>query len=218
MSFTDAFASKEPVDHRIAGETLLEGMFLVWRLGNIDLGEIHADDGQFSRTWKARLADRLEENETELIECLRREGLELHLLPQALRRWCAPPAAVIPAPQQMGHFRILIRVLRLDNQDSTWFQHAWNEIRHSRGQAIQAGVHESEIIEEEALRILRKHVPELQGKAANGVGFPFRPPEEDGFSGAFMFYRIYFVEEGFLAPDSELKSVQELRVLETWRV
>jgi hypothetical protein len=155
---------------------------------------------------------------------LREAGLDLVHLEAAIRHWCRPPTAVIHAPQQMRHFEILVRVLGLGggnnhyfNGAAAWWRSAWNEIRRSRGEAIQAGVHEQEIVDEQLLVILRSLLPQIREKASSNVGFHLQIPDGRDVQGAFLFFKVSGIEEGFLVPETELKKVCDLNTIEQWR-
>jgi hypothetical protein len=50
---------EEPIGYRLPGETLGEGMFLIWPiLGASDLGAIRAAEGRYSRKWKEQFEGR----------------------------------------------------------------------------------------------------------------------------------------------------------------
>lgn len=104
-----------PIDTRYAGDTLAEGMFLIRpMLGDIDLGGIQAAEGYYSRTWKQRLREELQNSPENLCLMLRNKGLDLLHLRSCLSNWSKPATGVIHAPQLMEHFRILIDVLAPD--------------------------------------------------------------------------------------------------------
>ena len=51
----------EPIGYRLPGETLAEGMFLIWPLlGAADLGALRAGEGRYSRIWKERLREEVQ--------------------------------------------------------------------------------------------------------------------------------------------------------------
>ena len=120
---------------------------------------------------------------------------------------------------------MLIQVLGIDfaqtvsasHRHASW-QEAWDEIRRSRGEAIQAGVQENEIIEEELCSILTGILSDIRRTAADSHDFAVSIPASQGVQGSALFNRVCGVEEGFRAPDGELKVVRDLNSIEQWRV
>jgi hypothetical protein len=114
LSF-DSAAAAAAVEYRLPGETLMEGMFLaIPILDDASLQGVQAEEGHFSRTWKAKLALEFTADPHSLIRRLRSNGLDLLVLPSRIEHWCKPATTVIHAPQQMRHFEILIGVLGID--------------------------------------------------------------------------------------------------------
>ena len=57
-TFDPAPYADEAIGYRLPGETLAEGMFLIWPLlGAADLGALRAGEGRYSRIWKERLRE-----------------------------------------------------------------------------------------------------------------------------------------------------------------
>ncbi len=217
----------QPLGYRSPGETLAEGMFLIWPLlGAADLGELRAGEGHYSRIWKARLRDRIRQAPYELLEWLRAEGIELRNLGSCVKQWCRPPSTVIHAPQQRRHFEILIRVLGIDHDSAPgtrtlrrpWWEYAWAEIGRTRGEAIQMGIQEHEIVDEQLFVILNDLLPEIRGRAAAESIFELEIPEGKELTGTVRFYKVRSIEDGFLVPDTMLKVICDLDTIEQWRV
>ena len=223
LSFDPNPSAREPIGFRIPNETLVEGMFLIRPVvDDVDFGGIKAKHGQYSLIWKTRLNEEWQKDGTGFIKRLRESGLALVHLGSAIEHWCEPPTTVIHAPQQKKHFEILVKVLGLKNDNSvltqfSWWRLAWAEIGRSRGEAVQAGVQEQEIIEEQLLGILRVLLPEIRDKATTNEGFTLSIPARTDVHGLFLFFKVSAIEHGFHAPDSELKVVRELKVIEQWR-
>ena len=226
LSFDPAPGARNPVWPRLPGETLLEGMFVIRPLlGDVDLGAQQSGHGDYSRMWKDRLIEERERDPVGLVARLREAGLNLVCLPADIRNWCVAPSTVIHAPHRKKHFEILIRVLGLGGDANgrrgshalPWWQSAWNEIRHSRGEAIQAGLHGQEIVEKELMAILNGLLPEIRGQAAAKTEFSLLIPAGQTLRGAALFNRLSLVEEGFFAPETELRFVRELNTIEQWR-
>jgi len=226
-SYDPATQSGDAIGFRVPGETLLDGMYVIIPLlGDVDLGGVHAGDGKFSQIWKARLREELHANPDGICRVLRNKGIPLLHLRSAVENWAKPPTTVIHAPQLPSHFEILISVLGIDFDSTTcspqkrspWWQYAWNEIRHARGEAIQTGLHEQELVDEQLLVLLRG-MDRLIGEAgASGKPFLLEIPSGRALEGALRFYPVVSIEEGFRAPEGNLKIIDELRAFEQWRV
>jgi hypothetical protein len=201
-------------------------MYLVRPIVNeIDLGSVHAEYDSYSRTWKERLANAVATNEEELILRLITDGLDLENVRSAIRNWCRPPSTVIHAPKQRQHFLILLRALGLAGDDENkrqektlpFWRHAWNEIRHSRGQAIQAGFHEHEIVDEQLQAILARLMPEIREMSRSEQRFAISIPNGGDIQGRFEFAVVVEIESGFRVPESVLRTVLPLDAIEQWR-
>ncbi len=150
----------------------------------------------------------------------------LGYLRNALAHWCEEPTTVIHAPQLARHFEILIRVLGIEfsgndtlkRAKGLWWQYAWNEIRRSRGEAIAAGFHEQELIDEQLLAILKTLLPDIRRSAAKAEGFALPLPLGQALQGAALFNKVLSIEEGFLAPQTEIRVIRDLNIFEQWRV
>lgn len=226
ISFDPDPTARPPIAHRVPGETLVEGMFLINPcVGHVDLGELRAEHGHYSNIWRTRLEQERQRDAAGLIRRLREAGLDLVGLRSAINHWCEAPTTVIHAPQQMRHFEILVRVLGAGGDGSgrpteariPWWRPAWAEIRRSRGEAIQAGVEKVEIVEEHLLGVLQALLPQIRARSSAKVGFSIPIPAESGVAGQFLFDTVCAVEYGFRVPVSELGIIRELSVIDQWR-
>ena len=228
ISFDANPAETDPFAKRLVDEDLAEGMYLV-RHATFDPsgGEVHAEHGHYSKIWKAELQRQLYLAPNILCGRLKSAGIDLEGLPSALRHWARAPTTVIHAPQKRSHFEILIRELRFEQahaeQDGTsrrraWWHRAWAEIATSRGVAIQAGVQGHEALEEELLKALRTMLPQIRdGLLKEGGSFALNLPGEAGLKGIAFFDNVVSIERGFVAPDGELRVVQDIGAFEQWR-
>jgi len=227
ISFDCDPASQSPVMLRMPGDSLIEGMYVIVPVvDDVDLGGIHARHGHFSEVWKGRLKEHYSAAPDKLIARLRAAGLNLVNLSAAIKHWCSPPSTVIHAPQQVKHFEILINVLEVNHDVEVgtahhmqpFWQIAWNEVRRSRGEAIQAGFQEQEIVEEQLLHVLSQLVPELRERASRSAGFNLAIPPQHGIRGTFNFLRIEEIETGFRVPNAYLRIIHDIRTVDQWRV
>lgn len=207
-----------------ARELLCRGSFLVRpQLGSIDLGGTRAELGSFSRRWKERLSQLAEADRAGLVERLRRGGLDLFRLSDAIHHWLKPPTTVIHAPQQIRHFKVLIEVLGLNGEIAhnagkrAWWELAWEEISRSRGVAIRDGVIEQDIREQECISALEGRMAEIVVVAMNEASFRFAFPPGSLVSGLAMFDKVEAVEDGFMVPEGELTILRDLKEADQWR-
>ncbi len=227
LSFNPNAGAIEPVDFRVPGETLVEGMFVVQpQIREIAFGEMQAAEGGYCRIWKQRLREELQASPDAFCLILHNKGLNLQSLRLCVENWAEPPHAVIHAPQKRRHFQILIDALALDSaitepvgrDNRPWWQRAWDEIRITRGEAIQTGIQEHELIEQQALELMKSLLPEIRTRATGVEGFRLQIPPGSDLRGAFVFFKVLRIEEGFLAPETEMKVVRDLNTLEQWKV
>ena len=227
LSFDPMAEDETSVGLHVPGESLLEGMFAIQtQLGDVTFGETHAPESGYCRIWKQRLREELRSNPDAFCHVLQNKGLDLQNLRNCVELWAQPPHTVIHAPQRKSHFQILIDALVIDqattqsaeSDASLWWQGAWDEIRVTRGEAIQTGRQEHELVEQQALELLKSMLSEIREKCICADGFRLQIPPGNDLRGAFVFFKVLSVEDGFLAPDSELKVVRDLGSLEQWKV
>jgi hypothetical protein len=224
LSFAPQVATDDAIASRLPGETLVEGMyFIVPNIDDVDFGGPHAEDGHYSVIWKKRLTDQFASGPETLVRKLRQAGIDLRSIRNAIRHWCRPPSTVIHAPQQKRHFEVLIEVLGIAGEELSshsrvpWWQRAWREIAHARGEAIQTGMQEQEIINAQLTRALVNMLPTVRQLAGRESAFKVDIPEGEELRGRVRFFRILAVENGFRAPESMLKVICELNAVEQWR-
>ena len=87
----------------------------------------------------------------------------------------------------------------------------------SAPEAIQAGFQEHEIVEEQLLVVLRTLVTEIRGKAAASEDFSLPIPPRYEVQGAFSFFKVRGIEGGFNVPETDLKIIHELHMIDQWR-
>ena len=120
-----------------------------------------------------------------------------------------------------------MRVLGIDHDSAPaartlrrpWWEYAWSEIGHARGEAIQTGIQEHEIVDEQLFVILNDLLPEIRRRAAAEAIFEIGDSRPAGtLTGAVRFYKVRSIEDGFLVPDTMLKVICDLDTVEQWRV
>lgn len=228
LSFDPGANAGDSIRLRLPGETLTEGMFVILPdlLDEVDLGGLQAEEGRYSQIWQNRLREEFADDPDGLLQRLHEGGITLLTLRSCIEHWYRPPSTVIHAPQRARDFEILIKVLGVDFGGSPFprglrapgWQYAWTEIRRSRGEAIQTGKLGQEIVDERLMDLLNGLFSEIQSEAATRGKFQLSMPASQPIHGIFRFYKVYSVEEGFLAPDTTLRIIWELNIIEQWRV
>ena len=225
-SYDSMVLGEDAIDFRAPIETLEQGMFVI----SSDLDEPNARglkvvEGHYSKIWKSRLWDELQRDPTGLVRRLRDGGISLRHLRFGVMYWCKPNSTVIHAPKTEEHFRILISVLGIDNESAAerarpheWWRYAWLEITRARGEAIQSGLQEHEILNQQLVDTLRRQLPGVRERAKATDAFVIELPEGQSLEGAVQFHKVLALEEGFLAPSVAMKVACRLDDIEQWRV
>jgi hypothetical protein len=178
----------------------------------------------YSQTWKAKLEKESELAPIAFIQNLEKNGLDLSELRSAIRHWVQPTSTVIHAPQRCRHFEIICRLLGLDypvnfrGKQIPFWRAAWNEITISRGEAIQAGMQNSERVETAVLDGLSKLNETLNLETNNQKKVIIKIPfgEEGGYLPVTL-YKILEIESGYRAPDCELRKILQLDYIQQWQ-
>lgn len=225
LSFDPSADADPSIDFQSPVGDLSGGMFVIEEHYQ-DTGAVgaQAEEGKYSQIWKQALTDKLL-FDGGFINKLRKDGLDLRHLEQSLRHWSKSATSVVHAPQQRKHFEILIRNLGIDyskyafglpNQ-TPWWVAAWNEVTKSRGEAIQTGMQEHRIADARLLEFLNKRLPEIRREAESKDTFYLDNPSHDDLPRMIVFHKIVAIEEGFLAPDCNLRTICNLEEIEQWR-
>ena len=226
LSFDPTDVGSEPIQYRVPGEALVEGHFLAWpEIEEPDFGEVNAAHGQYSRVWKQKLRAERRRDQASLLKKLTAAGIDLSSLHSCVAHWCKDPTTVITAPQQRQHFRMLIEVLGEDfravpisarHRRRPW-EYAWHEVAMSRVKAIQAGMQEHELVDEELVKVLRDRLPDLASAARALDTFRLELSDGGSLSGAVTFFRVLGLDSGFLAPDTAFRRLMTGSEANAWR-
>ena len=76
---------------------------------------------------------------------------------------------------------------------------------------------EHRIADERLLEFLNARLPEINSEAESNDTFYFAIPSHDDLPGMIVFHKIVAIEEGFLAPDCNLRTICDLEEIEQWR-
>ena len=209
----------------LPGETLNEGMFIILPVvDDLHLAGLQAEDGRFSNIWKTKLESEYSNDPEGLVTRLRNAGLRLAGLHSCIRHWCRSATTVIHAPQQKRHFEILIGVLGIGfdaheqrmARRAAWWQYAWDEIRRARGEAIQTGMQEQQLVDQQLLEALESLADDIRGNI-DQPAFELMIPDSVSVGGVFKFYCVITIETGLIVPRNELRILCELERIDQWR-
>lgn len=210
-----------------AHEVRVGDVLALAEVDEVDLGSIRASHGRYSEVWKSVLRSRLDDGQLDQVaRALRREGVDLLSLKGRIKEWARPPGNVIPAPQQHGHFRLLITSLGIEGDrvqyprpDGTqWWWGAWLEIRRSRGEAVNAGIQMQEIVTETLLAILAENAAVIQAGIERDLErYEFVIPDDRGIAGTVSFRRISRIEFGYRAPAATMQKLISVERAYEWR-
>lgn len=216
----DPSESEHSLRDRIAGTELCAGMYVI--VPNTTIIPNYRYQGMnssYNHVWKEALIHERRDLDR-LVRTLRKEGVTLSGLEDAVVYWCKPPTTVVHAPGRKDHFITLMKVLNLllgpnnDRPDPNWAETAWQEIASSRGAASQAGRLEQEQSREAIIAALKNQMDDINVKALSEGHFEVRLPAKQ----TVVFYNVAAIEEGYRAPESATKEINYLRSLYSWRV
>jgi hypothetical protein len=212
-----------PFDFRRPGETLTEGMFVAPVNFEADLSELQVRADHYSERWKNELRDKLD-RDPHFYGKLRIRGIKLQNLDSCVRDWCKPTSTVIHAPQSRKHFRILIELLGIEHPQGSvdqgsrpWWESAWDEIRYSRGKAIQKGHAEHEKLSEGLLKILTDLLPAIRERLQAKTHIKVTIPKGEALAGGVEIMKVWSIEQGFSVPEETLHVPKTLGMVEQWR-
>ena len=178
----------------------------------------------YSQTWKAKLEKEIESAPIAFIQILEQNGLDLSELRSAIRHWIQPTSTVIHAPQRSRHFEIICRIMGLNHTVNfrgtqlPFWRAAWNEITISRGEAIQAGMQNSERVENMVSEEIRKINDTLNLEISEKNKIILKIPSgEDGGYLPVTLHKILEIESGYRAPDCELRKILQLDYIQQWQ-
>jgi len=152
--------AEEPIAYRLPGETLSEGMFVIWPvLGNGRSGCITCRRRTLQPVFGRSASEKNSDTRRRLFAAITRRW---HRTQEPSRLVSASGAdrlrPLFTLLNRRRHFETLITVLSIDHDATVvssralrrpWWKYAWNEIGHARGEAIQSGMQEHEIIDEQ---------------------------------------------------------------------
>ena len=209
---------KKPIKIKLICE-LEPGEYFIFHNIHSDLGseKIELEKTTWAKIWKKALKKQHDIDQVLLINKMRSAGINLKDLDGAVRRWTRMEGSVITGPQTREHFRLLIESVLIGCMDSKLWSRAWKEIQDSNVKAMQNGMLEHDITNEQLISDLMPYVEELKYKASSGDDFYFALPSSSSLSGVVRFSRILDVSSGFKCPNEKLNVVENIADLEIYR-
>ncbi len=194
-------------------------------LQQVDFGIVQASQGRYAPQWKTRLQEEYRRTPVALVEKLRTGGIALVNLESRIREWLEPTTNVIHSPQQRRHFEILLDVLGIESDPTSyprgrrlsWSAAAWAEISNSRGVAIQHGTERQEIIAEELKILLNSEWTSFADQVKLSVSFTWDIPPDRSLTGRIRLHAINEIEDGYRCPEQILKTIEPIERLLPWR-
>ncbi len=220
LVYDPAATADRAISERQVGDDVSRGAFLIWPRVNENATRGSAGaSGQLHEIWRSLLSSELASNSSNLARRLRVAGLNLAYPEVAVRNWVRPPSTVVHAPKKKRHFDILMKVLGAHqaNGNPRFITDAWTEVRQSRGEAIQAGVHENARLLKLCINVLQMWVDQIPEKNLQSNEFSLELNGEGGLYGTVYFMRIEGVEDGYRLPDTEMRQLVDLDDTVRWR-
>lgn len=173
---------------RKEAEDVLEGeVILHHERFSLELGPIAPSDDPIVREWREALRLRYAHNTPLFLGALRRSGVSLIYLDEAVRSWMSHQR-----PQQASHFEIVSRVI---GWEESKYRRAWRVFSEQHGAAVQHGLISAELSAEALVSELNSpHCLEaLSAFVACPSGAPLRMIVD--VSGSTLEVLAYIVEE-----------------------
>lgn len=193
--------------------------YLVFHNIETDFGneQVELEKTTWAKIWKNELKVRYENNRDTLLVRMREAGISLLNLEGAISRWTKMEGRVITGPLLKRHFHLLIeKVLNDCLPDSAW-RDAWREIKDSDVRAMQNGMLENDITNEQIVLDVTPHLDKIGDLANREVKFSFTLPEPSALSGTLNFVKVMDVSSNYSSPHEKLNIPQKLSQLEIYK-
>lgn len=227
LVFSPRLNDTDAIDYRQISD-VEEGDYLLIHDADADLGEVSVDAAKMplAVVWKRALADTYRQQPSLCVQKMKDAGITLLDLHRAIQSWMDMNGTVIHAPQNRKHFQALLtRVLdpglippRSESGEmvSGW-RLAWAEVAASRVTAIQHGVLESAIVNEQLVAELRKEIGHLRDLVSTAAEYQHMLLPERGLIGSVEFHPVISISSGFAAPPEEFGKPMKLLAAEQYR-
>lgn len=205
------------------------GDYLLIHDADADLGELSfdADKAPLAAVWKQELAETYSREPSLCVKKMMDAGIDLKDLHRAVLSWTEMKGTVIHAPRRKKHFQgLLSKVLNPElipsqskgDRTIPGWSLAWAEVEASRVTAIQHGVVEHAIVNEQLAAELCKEVASLRSALSMAEVYYHILAPESGLVGSVAFYPVIGISSGFAAPADEFGKSMKLIFAEQYRV
>lgn len=227
LVFSPASDDCDAISYRHINE-VEAGDYLLFHDADADFGLVSVDAAKapLAAVWKKALAELYNQQSGLCVQRMRDAGISLRNLYRAAESWMSLNGSVIHAPQRRDHFQALLtRVIdqelippRIHNgQVVPGWRLAWAEVAASRSTAIEHGVMESAIINEQLTVELRKELGYLRDMVSHDGGYRHLLTPENGLVGSVRFDPVIGIAHGFAAPPEEFGKPMKLLFAEQYR-
>lgn len=217
----------DAIDYRQISD-VEEGDYLLTHDADADLGEVSVDAAKMplAVVWKKALADTYKRQPRLCVQKMKDAGIALLDLHRAVQSWMDMSGTVIHAPQSRKHFQALLtRVLdpglipqrNVRGETVPGWRLAWAEVVDSRVTAIQHGVLESAIVNEQLVAELCKEIGHLRDLVSTAAEYRYMLPPESDLIGCVAFHPVISISPGFAAPPEEIGKPMKLLAAEQYR-
>lgn len=190
-----------------------------------DLGELTAQEGARALQWKLCLGRAVETEPIRLEQQLRERGVQRNDMWDRMQEWRTVNRSVITAPKTRSDFDVLLRLLEPWGKDATmtpvtvqrWIDEAWKEVQASRSVAINTGVVEHELIDEELLRILEARVDRQRLGQNQAIPYRLLMEPSSPLAGHVDLYPVSAIDHGYSCPISKLRQICTLEEAAEWQ-
>jgi len=221
LSYDTSLGSKNPVQVRCVCDELLPGAYIIVpTLKNQPEQEVLNNvQDHTSETWKHLLRKEYDASKNQLCTILEYKGIKLENLSGCIERWLQPASNVISAPQSKEHFGKLMIFLGLNNEKGIeWCKRAWDDVRRSRGEAIQDGRIAHDEMETELAYVLNHDIENLKKQLQNNESIKYKIPTWSKLVGDLHLYQITNIQDGYRVDSNELYKYHNSKDIQRWRV
>jgi hypothetical protein len=221
LSYDTSLSSENPVQVRCVSDELLPGAYIIVPIlkEQPEQKVINNIQDNTSEIWKNLLRKEYYATKKQLCTILEYKGIKLENLLGCIERWLQPASNVISAPQSKEHFEKLMIYLGLNNEKGIeWCKRAWDDVRRSRGEAIQDGRIAHEEMETELAYVLNQDIENLKKHLQSNESIKYKIPTWSKHVGDLHLYQITNIQDGYRVDSNELYKFHNSKDIQRWRV
>lgn len=207
LSYDTSLGLKDPVEVRCVSDELFPGAYIIIPIlkDQPEQEVLNNVEDHTSEIWKHQLRKEYCASKNQLCTILEYKGIKLENLLGCIERWSQPASNVISAPQSKEHFEKLMIFLGLNNEKGIeWCKRAWDDVRRSRGEAIQDGRIAHDEMETELACVLNHDIENLKKQLQNNESIKYKIPIWSKLVGDLHLYRITNIQDGYRVDSNEL--------------